>query len=157
MNEIYDGVITKPELNEETLTHYGIAKKVHKYIDKYLKNGKWIYRYKSKAQEAFTKVNRELKLKPKNQASTNYGTGFATTKNNQYRKKIGYEQLGSNGTWVIIDNGKAGSRSGRAGSKAKEGIEAGRKRVAKKKTSRPISRKKTVASGKVKVYKRSIK
>ena len=37
MNEIYDGVITKPELNEETLTHYGIAKKVHKYIDKYLK------------------------------------------------------------------------------------------------------------------------
>ena len=57
--EVYDYVITKPELNDDTLAHYGIAKKVHKYIDKYLKNGKWIYRYKSKAEELSAKARRK--------------------------------------------------------------------------------------------------
>ena len=57
---MYDGVITKPPL-EEVIEH-GWLQKAHKYIDKYLKNGKWIYRYKSKLLEAKTKYNRNKQM-----------------------------------------------------------------------------------------------
>ena len=155
MNEIYDGVITKPELNEDTLAHYGIAKKVHKYIDKYLKNGKWIYRYKSKAQELGTKINRKLSGADADQISLNYGK----------EPIYGYAH----------DNGKATSRTGTRGNfqgrngkdvmpasghtdglRVAQGTAAGRKRagIQNKSTNRPKARKKTVVSGKVKVSKK---
>ena len=45
MNE-YDGVITKPDLEEEFIAHFGTSRSVHKHIDKVMgKNGKRIYKY----------------------------------------------------------------------------------------------------------------
>lgn len=133
MNGIYDGVITKPELNEETLTHYGIPKKVHKYIDKYLKNGKWIYRYKSKAQEKLAKIDRFGK-NPEDITDVKQLPALP-----KMRFKTGKK-----------DFGKADSHSGQTGLK---NVSTTKVNITKK----PRSRKKTTASGKVKVYKRSIK
>ena len=52
------------------------AAKVHKYIERWRgKNGKWYYRYKSKAQEAITKYNRskdQITSDPET-ITTNYG------------------------------------------------------------------------------------
>lgn len=138
--EVYDYVITKPELNEGTLAHYGIAKKVHKYIDKYLKNGKWIYRYKSKAQELGTKINRKLRGADTDQISFNYGK----------EPIYGY----------AYDNGKATSRTGTRGNfqgrngkdvmpasghtdglRVAQGTAAGRKRAKKAKTIRKFNQR----------------
>lgn len=112
---MYDGVITKPPL-EEVIEH-GWLQKAHKYIDKYLKNGKWIYRYKSKAQELGAKANRAIR-----------GIDPETPTRNGYT-------LGDN-------DGRQSSRSGRQPLKYQNpkdrkarfdaGIEAGRKRAAKK-------------------------
>lgn len=60
---IYDGIITKPPL-EEVVEHGWLkdqAAKVHKYLDRWRgKNGKWYYRYKSKAQEQLAKAKRAM-------------------------------------------------------------------------------------------------
>lgn len=139
MNEIYDGVITKPELNEETLTHYGIAKKVHKYIDKYLKNGKWIYRYKSKAQEAGAKAGRDW----------NNGNKLVTIRPTDVTTYQGRKRLKS-----ISGKVEKSSQSGQTGSRVIQGTNAGRKRAGIQNKPAKRSRKKTITSGKVKVYKR---
>ena len=60
---IYDGVNTKPPIEELYLEH-GLADRAHKYIEKY-KNakGKWVYKYyraKSKLQGAAAKARRSL-------------------------------------------------------------------------------------------------
>lgn len=109
----YDGIINKPKM-EEILYHAGF----HKYIDKYLgKNGKWIYKYKSKVQEFGAKTKRKLKgIDP--ETPTKYGLTIGD------------------------DNGKANSHSGKVNliyqnpkdrkARFDAGIAAGRKRVKKK-------------------------
>ena len=48
-----------PDYYRDYIEH-GLVQRAHKYIDKYMKNGKWIYRYKSKAQELGAKVKRTI-------------------------------------------------------------------------------------------------
>ena len=123
-----------PDYYREYIEHgwaQNAANKAHKYIDKYMKNGKWIYRYKSKAQELGTKINRKLSGANADQISLNYG-----------KEPIhGYSR----------DNGKATSRTGTRGNfqnwkgkdvvpasghtdglRVRSGIEAGRQRARKK-------------------------
>lgn len=106
------------------------AAKVHKYIERWRgKNGKWYYRYKSKAQELGAKANRTMRRVDPAQISLNNG-----------KEPIhGY----------AYDNGKATSRTGTYGNfqnskkkdvvpasghtkglKTNSGIAAGRKRTA---------------------------
>jgi hypothetical protein len=93
MNEIYDGVITKPELNEDMLAHYGIAKKTHKYIKKYIgKNGKWVYVYKRGAKNDLSRIKDFLNgFKPTTESYiTNASTGEkrkATSENTPFTVK----------------------------------------------------------------------
>lgn len=50
------------------------AAKVHKYLERWRgKNGKWYYRYKSKAQELGTKIRRKLKGINNNEITSDYG------------------------------------------------------------------------------------
>lgn len=116
--EVYDYVVTKPELNDDTLAHFlGGA---HKYLNKYMgKNGKWVYVYnrgKSKAQEILAKQKRK-------------------------KMKIGSYSIFTNGNKIGVNNDvrvfgahNISSQSGRAGSRLNAGIEAGRKRAKKKAT-----------------------
>lgn len=90
----YDGVIEKPELNDETLAHFGLAKAVHKYIDKYMgKNGKWIYRYASTAKSAATgAINKAKTMLPgmqkKATSLVSKGTKIASSQYSQARKRM---------------------------------------------------------------------
>lgn len=112
----YDYVITKPEM-EEVLYHSG----VHKYIDKYLgKNGKWIYKYKSKAQEKLADAKRYLLI----------------GSNGKYRS-----QVVTDGRNISIgDDGKPKSYAGhyakaarsRSTDQLKNALDSGRKRAKKK-------------------------
>lgn len=106
--------------NGEDELEHGWAKdaaaKAHKYIDRWRgKNGKWYYRYKSKAQELGARINRKrLGLKPDqiwNSKDPTYG---------DFDNPVRY------------DKGKANSRSGQTGSRLNSGISAGRKRAVKK-------------------------
>lgn len=112
---VYDYVTTKPELNEETLAHYGIkGMKWRKRL-----KGKY-YSMKSKLGEKKTKFTRTLNLINKDVATTNNGKKIVTTSKNQYRKPIGIESISNAGSkgkrkWVLKDDGKAGSNSGREG------------------------------------------
>lgn len=89
---------------EDELEHGWVkdaAAKAHKYIDRWRgKNGKWYYRYKSKAQELGARVNRKrLGLKPDqiwNSKDPTYG---------DFDNPVRY------------DKGKANSRSGQTGSR----------------------------------------
>lgn len=92
MNKTYDGVITKPELNEDTLAHYGIAKKFHKYIKKYIgKNGKWVYVYKRGAKNDVSRIKDFLNgFKPTTEAYITDSTGErrkATSENTPFTVK----------------------------------------------------------------------
>lgn len=62
---IYDYVNTKPPLEEVYIEHGWLkdqVAKAHKYIERWRgKNGKWYYRYKSKAQELGAKTKRTMK------------------------------------------------------------------------------------------------
>ena len=68
--EQYDYIITKPELNDETLAHFlGGA---HKYLKKYMgKNGKWVYVYnkakKNLADAAYKTKNALYDLNVRNE------------------------------------------------------------------------------------------
>ena len=106
---VYDYITTKPELNEETLAHYGIKGMKWK---KRLKGS--FYSAKSKAEELGTKAIRNIL----------YGYGAKDPSRISYNR--GTDATPRN------DNGKANSKSGNTGSKVKEGIAAGRKRVKKK-------------------------
>lgn len=119
--EVYDYVVTKPELNDDTLAHFlGGA---HKYLNKYMgKNGKWVYVYnrgKSKVQEAITKYNR---------SKDNY-TSDPETITTKYGKKelIGTKRRNWSGKPNSLLDGKKGSR-------LNAGLAAGRYRAAQKKS-----------------------
>ena len=63
---IYDGVITKPPLDE--LYH----EKAHKYIERYKsKTGKWVYKYTKPVDDAFKK--REERIEEKKKKDPYYG------------------------------------------------------------------------------------
>lgn len=121
---IYDGVQTKPPLEELYLEHGWVkdsAAKVHKYIERWRDAaGKWRYRYQTKQyQKRANKVRRKYKLGPE-VVTINAGDKKAY-KNNQIRYK------------TTPDYGRADSRAGQTGSKLDAGISAGRKRAYKKK------------------------
>ena len=118
---IYDFVITKPELNEETLAHYGV---------------KGMKLHKRKAKSTLSKINTTF-----NRLMGLTNSDIVTYNNGRTRKWDSEKN-----TWVK-DSGKANSKSGQAGLK---NVKTTKVNV---KSSRPRSRKKTVASGKVKVYK----
>lgn len=119
---------------EDELEHGWVkdaAAKAHKYIDRWRgKNGKWYYRYKSKAQELGTKIRRKL--------GTPYNSRFSidpetiTTRNSVSGARITFGD----------DYGRADSHSGKqrlahlpndkARERYKAGISAGRKRATKK-------------------------
>lgn len=145
---VYDYVTTKPELNEETLAHYGIkGMKWRKRL-----KGKY-YSMKSKLGEKKTKFTRTLNLIDKEVATTNNGKKMASTSKNQYRKLMGIESISNAGKpnnkrkWVLKDDGKAGSHSGREGLRDVKTTKVGKK-------DRPLARKKKVVAGKGSVKKR---
>ena len=131
---MYDYVTTKPELNEKTLSEFGItiqhgylkdaAAKTHKYLKRW-KNaaGKWVYQYKGKAREQAIKLARKAyNLDPTDVTNPTrpalFKEAFRTGRGVNYTK----------GT-----SGKANSHSGQEGSRLNAGIAAGRKRVSKNK------------------------
>ena len=104
---IYDYVNTKPPLEEVYLEHGWLkdqAAKVHKYIARWRgKNGKWYYKYKSKAQELGAKIDRNIKGIKADEISDNTYNDYTTGK-----RRI----IGTTSRYVIgKDSGKAGSRS----------------------------------------------
>ena len=118
MYEEYDYVITKPELNEETLAHYGV------------KGMKWHKRLKSKLKTVNTKLNRAMGMTSADMITTDSGLHRVwDSKTNSWKR----------------DSGKANSHSGSAGLKNVKTTKV------KTKTTRPRSRKKTIASGRVSV------
>ena len=140
---VYDGVITKPELNEDTLAHYGIKGMKWK---KRLKNA--YYRGKSKLGETNVGLLRKFNL-IKNPAIVTGNDGYNKGDTSVYPKKR------------KIDYGKANSKSGQEGSRVNEGIAAGRQRALRKSlqnssAKRPGSRKKKVISGTTSVKKRGV-
>lgn len=94
--------------NDEDELEHGWAKdaaaKAHKYIDRWRgKNGKWYYRYKSKAQELGAKVDRKIKGIKVDEISDNTYNDYTTGK-----RRI----IGKTSRYVLgKDSGKAGSRS----------------------------------------------
>lgn len=112
---IYDYVNTKPPLEEVYLEHGWLkdqAAKAHKYIERWRgKNGKWYYRYKSKALESATKF-----------ANKAVGINDPRSVVNNKKPSVHWFPLlgsskGRNVVWA--DNGKANSRSGQTGSRVK--------------------------------------
>lgn len=92
---------------EDELEHGWVkdaAAKAHKYIDRWRgKNGKWYYRYKSKAQELGAKIDRKIKGIKADEISDNTYNDYTTGK-----RRI----IGKTSRYVIgKDSGKAGSRS----------------------------------------------
>lgn len=173
--EQYDYIITKPELNDETLAHFlGGA---HKYLKKYMgKNGKWVYVYnkvKKGLNDAAYKAKN--KLYDLNVRSERRKLGFRpedvslvrrhTVKNGRrYLTGLGYRG----------DDGRARSTGSSSGNKgytlSNESVYAGRRRaqlsrqktnqknlvankIAKEGKYRPTSRKKKVGedTGSVKI------
>lgn len=131
---MYDYVTTKPELNEETLSEFGIAiqhgylkdsaAKAHKYLKRW-KNaaGKWVYQYKkSDGRSTYLRLDERENDKgypsSRSQADIKYGSRNA-----------------SNG-WSYFAPVKGLSDHGDSRSYSKDGINrgisAGRKRAAKK-------------------------
>jgi len=93
------------------------AAKVHKYIERWRgKNGKWYYRYKSKASSALTKVRRNMLGADAEDITTD--NGRRVLQNTGRRNWSGRPNS-------MLDNKK--------GSRVNAGISAGRERVGKKK------------------------
>lgn len=145
---VYDYVTTKPELNEETLAHYGIkGMKWRKHL-----KGRY-YSMKSKLGEKKTKFTRTMNMIGKDYVTTDNGKKIVTTSKNQYRKPIGIESISNAGKpnnkrrLVLKDDGKAGSHSGREGLRDVLTTKVGKK-------DRPLARKKKVVAGKGSVKKR---
>lgn len=130
----YDYIINKPELNEDTLAHYGVkGMKWRKHL-----KGKY-YSAKSKATAGLVKTRRKIRgIAPED--ITNSGLFrkmdpkivTTTEKRDLLDNKIMYNRTTSN-----YDNrrdyGKANSRSGGAGANVEAGIAAGRERAKKRK------------------------
>lgn len=89
------------------------AAKAHKYLDRWRgKNGKWYYRYKSKAQELGTKIRRKLKGINNNEVTSDYGRHPGPKKYGKFSNSKSLSQRNVNA-----------------------GLEAGRKRAKKKATT----------------------
>lgn len=164
--EQYDYIITKPELNDETLAHFlGGA---HKYLKKYMgKNGKWVYVY-NKAKKGLN----DAAYKAKNKL---YDLSVRSE-----RRKLGFirpedvslvrQHTVKNGRRYLVglgyrgDDGRARSTGSSSGNKGYtltlDSILAGRRRAkisghnklvanktSKKGIYRPTSRKKRVGKG----------
>lgn len=133
-----------PDYYQEYLEHGWLkdqAAKVHKYLERWRgKNGKWYYRYASAAKNAVNKVkSKALDLKTKYNRSKVYKNMapifYEAREDYLANKKPGAATItknyGKTNTWKF-DTGRATSRSGNVGY-TKNGISAGRKRVADKK------------------------
>lgn len=115
---MYDYIIEKPELNEDTLAHYGInGMKWRKRL-----KGKY-YSTKSKAGEKITKTLRGRTYP--HVLSNNYGT--------KNMKDDPYDEDKAWTTGRIYKWDVPTSKSGSRGANVERGIEAGRERVKKKK------------------------
>ena len=151
--DTYDYVINKPELNEDTLMHYGIKGMKWKNHIYSLKN-KAVANYgnaKNKVLTMLPILNNNLKTVGKktkgkyyrakskmaelNAQSARLHTGVKDTDTTQKTRTI---RTGYYNKWEAHGiksgtNGKANSHSGQVGSRVNQGIAAGRERVAKKK------------------------
>lgn len=138
---VYDYVTTKPELNEETLMHYGIkGMKWRKHI-----KGKY-YSTKSKLQGLNTKIKRKVNgiNNPEEVSATTKAQTYITTSNGKKILNLGKRDFMFS---LRKDTGKSNSKSGNAGLKDVSTTKVGKK-------DRPVSRKKKVVSGKGSVKKR---
>ena len=136
MNE-YDGVITKPEM-EDLFIEHGL----HKYIDKYLgKNGKWIYRYKQKITDL------KGRYRTRNGGRTNIGLeerenerGYSSSRS---RGDQIYGSRNAKNGWSFSAPVKGLSDRGNSRSYSEQGVNrgiaAGRARVRKKNAKRGMS------------------
>ena len=126
---IYDYVVTKPPLNEDTLTHYGV------------KGMKWRKKRKSFKDLYYEKKSKIAEIKAEREASgmnpekTVYASWLIRDKNKQYRdpktpNKSGYSYGDSK-----TRSGYPHSRNDHAetGSNIERGLEAGRERTKKRK------------------------
>lgn len=129
---VYDYIITKPELNEDTLAHYGIkGMKWHKKL-----KGKY-YSTKSKIGEAVTKRNRKKRGYETEYISNHYGTTSAAS-GPHMKTLIAVEKKSFKNPEILgFTNGNYNKSNrdtiGFTGSNSKRGIEAGRERVKKRK------------------------
>lgn len=119
-----------PDYYRDVIQHGWIkdaAAKAHKYVERWRgKNGKWIYRYKSKAQELGTKVIRRFNYREPldpSETTRNYGTSRGTYDNEKANSRSGERQ-------AYTRNPRNGNF--RSTTKLNAGIEAGRRRAAKK-------------------------
>ena len=132
---MYDYVIEKPELNEETLAHYGVKGmkwRKHKTPRQRMRE--------SKRLERLTKFQRELNNIDETTTSKDYGS---TPTSGSARGMNWAEGLFVYGTDKKIKNelykrrkkqlGTANSLTGGEGSNIKSGLKAGKKRANKKK------------------------
>lgn len=115
---MYDYIIEKPELNEDTLAHYGVKGMKWK---KHLK-GKY-YSLKSKAGEKITKKLRGSTYS--HVPTNNYGT--KTIKNDLHSEDMSWD------TGRVYKFDVPTSKSGSRGSNVERGIAAGRERAKKRK------------------------
>ena len=122
------GYTPTPDYYNEYIQHGYLkdaAAKVHKYIDRWRgKNGKWYYRYKSKAYELGTKIRRKLNKAEANEISWNKGKELGAGYVYDTGKPGGYRYTNNRGGYSIDIH-----------SNYKKGIEAGRKRAKKKATT----------------------
>lgn len=145
---MYDGIINKPPLEDVYLEHGWLkdqAAKVHKYIERHRgKNGKWIYRYKSKAQELGTKVRRFIndpeatpyKITDEYGRTTVGGSTYRKLSNGSYKRNHSVDWMPRSnnsgnhytGKYSYGERGSTGAR----GTRYQEGLKSGRKRAAKK-------------------------
>ena len=96
---MYDYVTTKPELNEETLSEFGItiqhgylkdaAAKVHKYIKRWKNEaGKWVYQYKKpKSNLTFVSDQASKELVGDGGFVNRYDKGHKTAARREYIKR----------------------------------------------------------------------
>ncbi len=103
------------------------AAKVHKYLERWRgKNGKWYYRYKSKAQELGTKIRRKINGIPANKISINKGRETVWGYSRDTGKSGGTRGIYKDGYGRISSQSFINDRT-----RVNAGIEAGRKRAAK--------------------------
>ena len=84
---IYDGIVTKPPMDE--VIEHGIGEKFHKYIEKHKnKFGKWIYKYKTRksAMKGDSRYRNTEDLKDRGYARAE-GNKIAGTSVNYHRSK----------------------------------------------------------------------
>ena len=142
---MYDYIITKPPLNEETLAHYGIkGMKWGKVKDRVKSGLKWqASKVKNKALEAKTKRNR--KKTTVDASEVTYGNGKLSpgSRMRAFKKVYGYDEIptayaGSynKSTRDAIESrghSKVAARQTMNSKQVQNGTEAGRERVAAEK------------------------